>query len=71
MNNGGDVLARGARKANFPAAGGKVTQEKWDAIWAEDKEVTGAEQSSQLGQVLAETLGDETIRASKRKKKNK
>lgn len=34
MNNGGDVLARGARKANFPAAGGKVTQEKWDAIWA-------------------------------------
>ena len=36
MNNGGDVLARGARKANFPAAGGKVTQEKWDAIWAKD-----------------------------------
>jgi hypothetical protein len=37
MNNGGDVLARGARKANFPAAGGKVTQEKWDAIWADDE----------------------------------
>lgn len=36
MNNGGDVLARGARKANFPAAGGKVTQERWDAIWADD-----------------------------------
>lgn len=37
-NNGGDVLARGARKANFPASGGKVTQEKWDAIWEEEVE---------------------------------
>lgn len=37
MNNGGDVLARGARKANFPAAGGNVSQEKWDSIWEDDK----------------------------------
>lgn len=38
MNNGGDVLARGARKANFPAAGGNVSQEKWDSIWTEEAE---------------------------------
>jgi hypothetical protein len=31
----GDALARGARSATFgPAA--KITQEKWDAIWAEE-----------------------------------
>jgi hypothetical protein len=38
MNNGGDVLARGGRKANFPAAGGNVSQEKWDSIWKEEAE---------------------------------
>lgn len=32
-NNGGDVLARGARKANFPASGGNVSQDKWDSIF--------------------------------------
>ena len=31
----GDLLARGARSATFPPA--KVSQERWDAIWAEDK----------------------------------
>lgn len=38
-NNGGDVLARGARKANFPAAGGNVSQEKWDSIWEDESSV--------------------------------
>jgi hypothetical protein len=33
MNNGGDVLARGARKATFPASGGNVSQAKWDSIF--------------------------------------
>lgn len=32
----GDSLARGAKSATFgPAA--KISQERWDAIWAEDK----------------------------------
>jgi len=31
----GDALARGARSATFGPAE-KVSQEKWDAIWADD-----------------------------------
>ena len=30
----GDALARGARSATFPPA--KVSQAKWDAVWAEE-----------------------------------
>ena len=53
MNNGGDVLARGARKANFPAAGGNVSQEKWDSIWEdEDKPVNATEKSSNKSKLL-------------------
>jgi hypothetical protein len=37
MNNGGDVLARGARSATFPPA--KVTQAKWDAIFGGPDEI--------------------------------
>ena len=33
----GDRLARGARSATFSPA--KVSQEKWDAIWADEKPV--------------------------------
>ncbi len=33
----GDLLARGARSAVFPPAGGNISQEKWDSIWEEDK----------------------------------
>jgi hypothetical protein len=44
-NNGGDVLARGARKANFPAAGGNVSQEKWNAIWADEDEIAVQEET--------------------------
>jgi hypothetical protein len=33
QNKGGDVLASGAVKAQFPPAGGSVTQEKWDEIF--------------------------------------
>lgn len=36
MNQGGDQLARGARSAQFGGAGLKITQERWDAIWAEE-----------------------------------
>ncbi|MFZ3218200.1 MAG: hypothetical protein WA192_19285 [Candidatus Acidiferrales bacterium] len=38
MNNGGDVLARGARKATFPASGGNVSQAKWDSIFGPAEE---------------------------------
>lgn len=34
----GDALARGMVKAQFPPAGGKVTQKVWDAIF-EDYDV--------------------------------
>jgi hypothetical protein len=37
MNNGGDVLARGGKRAQF--SGPKVSQDKWDAIWAEETPV--------------------------------
>lgn len=43
-NNGGDVLARGARRAQFPAAGGKVSQKAWDAIWADEDEIAVQEE---------------------------
>ena len=53
MNSGGDVLARGARKANFPAAGGNVSQEKWDAIWQDEtKTVKEAESVSDNSEPL-------------------
>lgn len=32
-NRGGDVLAAGAIRCQFAPAGGKVTQEQWDAIF--------------------------------------
>lgn len=35
INKGGDVLARGGVKNQFPPAGGGVTQEKWDSIFAD------------------------------------
>ena len=44
-NNGGDVLARGARSARFPASGGNVSQEKWDAIWADEDEIAVQEET--------------------------
>ena len=33
MNNGGDALARGQRKAQFPPA--KTTQDKWNDAFAD------------------------------------
>ena len=44
-NNGGDVLARGARSARFPASGGNVSQEKSDAIWADEDEIAVQEET--------------------------
>jgi len=43
MNNGGDVLARGGKRAQF--SGPKVSQDKWDAIWAENEttDIPGSE----------------------------
>ena len=35
-NGGGDQLAKGAVRARFQTASTKVTQERWDAIWAEE-----------------------------------
>ena len=29
----GDALAKGASKAQFPPAGGRVSQQKWDSIF--------------------------------------
>ena len=34
MNQGGDMLARGAKSAQFPASEG-VSQKKWDSIFAD------------------------------------
>jgi hypothetical protein len=31
-----DSLAQGASSAQFPASGGNISQEKWDAIWEEE-----------------------------------
>jgi len=36
-NKGGDVLASGGVRCQFLAAGSKVTQEAWDAIWSTDE----------------------------------
>lgn len=33
INKGGDVLASGAARNQFPPAGGAVSQEKWDEIF--------------------------------------
>ena len=41
-NNGGDVLAKGGVRCQFRAAGSNVTQERWDAIWAEDENDTAS-----------------------------
>jgi hypothetical protein len=55
MNNGGDVLARGARRATFPPA--KVSQDKWDAIWADEaKEIPGLEAAQIPTAPFVETL---------------
>jgi len=64
MNNGGDVLARGGRSATFPPA--KVSQEKWNAIWADDKP---AEVETKTPAINVEPLLDEAARASRRKRK--
>jgi hypothetical protein len=34
MNGGGDVLAKGGKSATFGPP--KVSQERWNAIWAEE-----------------------------------
>lgn len=39
MNNGGDVLARGGKMARF--GGYKVSQDKWDAIFADRGQFEG------------------------------
>lgn len=39
-NSGGDSLARGLPRCQFRAAGSSVSQERWDKIWAEDKDET-------------------------------
>lgn len=35
----GDKLARGAASAQFPPAGGNVTQEQWDRMWESEEDV--------------------------------
>ena len=37
----GDALAKGGIKAQFPPAGGQISQERWDAIWSETLEEVG------------------------------
>jgi len=54
-NGGGDQLARGMSKASFRTAGSKVTQEKWDAIWA--PEVENEERSSDSDTQTAGNVG--------------
>jgi hypothetical protein len=33
QNKGGDVLASGAVRNQFPPAGSGISQEKWNAMW--------------------------------------
>jgi hypothetical protein len=33
MNKGGDTLASGGIRAQFPPAGSSVSQKKWDEMW--------------------------------------
>jgi hypothetical protein len=33
MNKGGDTLASGGIRAQFPPAGGGKTQKEWDEMW--------------------------------------
>lgn len=50
----GDTLARGARSAKFGPA--RVSQEKWDSIWAEEpKKETAKETSKVQGEVSGES----------------
>lgn len=37
INKGGDVLASGAARNQFPPAGGAVSQEKWNEMWKDFK----------------------------------
>ena len=37
----GEALAKGGIKAQFPPAGGQISQERWDAIWSETLEEFG------------------------------
>lgn len=37
INKGGDVLASGAARCQYPPAGGAVTQEKWNEIFKDFK----------------------------------
>ncbi len=39
INGGGDILARGGIRANFPMSSG-MSQEKWDAAFAKDIDTT-------------------------------
>lgn len=53
----GDSLARGARSATFGPA--KVSQERWDAIWAEEPETKETPASGDsIGKQLLEQLGE-------------
>lgn len=49
MNGGGDTLARGGKSFTFGPAQG-ITQERWDAIWAEDAEVIHETNDKNLSQ---------------------
>lgn len=35
INKGGDVLASGGVRAQFPPAGSGMSQEEWDAMWGD------------------------------------
>lgn len=56
MNNGGDVLARGGRRAQF--SGPKVSQRAWDAIWADTDETEIQEEirDEEIGNAKQQTL---------------
>ena len=41
----GDILARGARSATFGPA--KISQEKWDAIWADEPKAESKPQATE------------------------
>lgn len=62
QNNGGDVLARGASRAQFRPMGENISQEKWNAMW-EDYDPTEYAKQPNPAQVKHEGAETETTAA--------
>ncbi len=57
-NKGGDVLASGGVRCQFLAAGSKVSQEAWDAIWSDDAKIDGCDANVQAAGDAGASAGE-------------